>query len=151
MKPWSLGPPPPSFRQEAVLCSEALRGSTDKPSELGARGSLLGACGASRPQGAKHVFICSCSTKCLRGYKATKVIFLKRENGSSRCGLEEAVVTGQPRWEGPSRTWGDNQGAEGAPPGAVLKEGRFGGAAGGTPRAPAPCSPANSRHPVNVS
>lgn len=50
------------------------------------------------------------------GYKATKVIFLKREDGSSRCGLEEAVVTAQPGWEGPSGTWGDNQGAEGAPP-----------------------------------
>lgn len=73
------------------------------------------------PQGGEHTLLCSCPTKCHRSYQATKVIFLQTEE-SSKCSLEEAVVTGQPGREGPSGPWGDDQEAEGTPPGTVLKE-----------------------------
>lgn len=39
--------------------------------------------------------------KMSRSYKAKKVIVLKRKDDSSRCGLEEAVVTGLPGQKGP--------------------------------------------------
>lgn len=42
--------------------------------------------------------------KMSRSYKAKKVIVLKRKDDSSRCGLEEAVVTGLPGQKGPSGT-----------------------------------------------
>jgi len=74
-----------------------LRGSTGRPS------------GSSEPRASPQqcvvhpdhpreestfCLICLCPTRCLRSYKATKVIFLKREEESSRYGLEEAVDTG---------------------------------------------------------
>lgn len=59
--------------------------------------------------------ICLCLTTCLRSYKATKVIFLKREEESSRYGLEGTVVTGWPGLEGRGRHRGINREAEGTP------------------------------------
>lgn len=51
------------------------------------------------------------------------MIFLKREEESSRCGLEEVAVTGQPGLEGgPSRTWRTAKGAEGTPLGPSWNE-----------------------------
>ena len=84
------------------------------------------------------------------------MISLKREKESSRCGLEKAVVTGQPGLEGPSRGWRT----------PVLLSWRnvcvcvcvrarvctavVKAAAGGTLRAPVLCSPADNRHSIHV-
>ena len=98
-----------------------LRGSRRSSAVPGAS-TLTGACGASGPpQGGKRTLLCPCPTKCCRSYPATEVIFLKIE-ASSRCSLEEAVVTGEPGREGPRGPWGDKQEAEGTPPGTVWKK-----------------------------
>lgn len=49
---------------------------------------------------------CPCPTKCLRSDEATTMILFQREEESSRCGIEEAVVTRQAGLQGTSGTWG---------------------------------------------
>lgn len=101
------------------LCSSQSEALLQRSSlSLGRLGNLKGVGSTLRqPQGEKDtLFNLSMPYKTSRNYKATKVVFLKREEESSRCSLEEAVVTGQPGQEGLSGTQEDNQGAEGTPP-----------------------------------
>lgn len=83
-------------RSCALSSQRPLKGSTEKLPQSVKNG---------QPQGGKDtLFNLSMSYKTSRNYKATKVVFLKREEESSRCSLEEAVVTEQPGQEGLSET-----------------------------------------------
>lgn len=75
-----IGSHSPSFEPEAGLRSEAPKGLQKETLPLlGAQGIRRGERGAPRAlQGGK--FICSCPTRHLRSYKASKVIFLKKKN-----------------------------------------------------------------------
>lgn len=98
-----------SFGQEAMLWSAAPEGF---------RGEAPPVCGGGHAQRsgwdtetaagrkAHLAWTLVHALKMSRSYKAKKVIFLKRKDDSSRCGLEEAVVTGLPGQKGPSGNLG---------------------------------------------
>lgn len=94
MKPWSLGAPPPGFRQEAVLHSEAPNGLYRQALSREPGAASQEPVGHQDPGSKAHLNLFT-SYKMPRPLQSNKSA-LKREAGSSRCGLEEAVVTGQP-------------------------------------------------------
>lgn len=55
MKPWSLGAPPPGFRQEAVLRSEAPKGLYRQALGAGSPGQPHRSLWCIKTQGAKHL------------------------------------------------------------------------------------------------
>lgn len=96
---WSLELAALSFWQEAVRCLKPPR-ALQRNTALGTRGIFLGAPGPSGQGQEESTFglICSCPTKCLRSYKATRVIFLKREKNFLGVALTRQWSQGSLGW-----------------------------------------------------